>query len=284
MTAYGGFVWPKKGVVKPRKWSKRAECGDGLHGWLWGVGDASLGYGGYDGAVWLVAEVDAEKVVDLAGKVKVPEAKVVYAGWRDAAVEYILKRGGLGKPVMYAKVIAGHKETAVVGAHGVATAGVEGTAVAGEDGVANAGPNGTAISGVRGRSSAGDFGVARSSASGVSEAGLGGTAEAGQYGRAYAGDYGRAVSGLKGVSVTGEHGTAESGEGGVSCAGANGVARVSRGGRAKAGPGGTLSFERVGGGVVAVPVDGRRAKPGVYYVYDLNRYRRCDDQSEPARV
>ena len=42
MTSYGGFKWPKSGPVKCDDWKPRAECGNGLHGLLWGVGDGSL--------------------------------------------------------------------------------------------------------------------------------------------------------------------------------------------------------------------------------------------------
>lgn len=62
MTSYGGFKWPESGPVKCSDWSPRAECGNGLHGLLWGVGDGSLVSWAED-AKWLVVEVPTDSVV-----------------------------------------------------------------------------------------------------------------------------------------------------------------------------------------------------------------------------
>ena len=82
------FKWPEKGHVKVETWDEAPVCGGGLHGWLWGEGDGGLGCW-TPAAKWLVLEVDARKVVELNGKVKFPEAWVVFCGERAAAVAYL---------------------------------------------------------------------------------------------------------------------------------------------------------------------------------------------------
>ena len=53
-----GFVWPKSGHVEAPDWKPTAECGYGLHGWLWGVGDLSVASGVDDPeSLWLAVEV-----------------------------------------------------------------------------------------------------------------------------------------------------------------------------------------------------------------------------------
>ena len=39
MTTYGGFKWPTSGEVVAPDWKPNAECGNGLHGLLWGEGN-----------------------------------------------------------------------------------------------------------------------------------------------------------------------------------------------------------------------------------------------------
>lgn len=116
-----GFTWPKSGPVAAHDWMPTKECGNGLHGWLWGEGDASIA-GHLDpftaNALWLVVEVDASLVVDLGGKVKFPCGEVVFCGARDEATKYLAEHGGAGKAII----------------SGTATAGDAGTATAGEKG------------------------------------------------------------------------------------------------------------------------------------------------------
>jgi hypothetical protein len=91
MTSYDGFRWPESGEVEAPDWSPVAECGRGLHGLLWGEGDAQLLRSGPD-VRWLVVEVDEDLVVDLGGKVKVPRGVVVACGTRDEAIAYAARR------------------------------------------------------------------------------------------------------------------------------------------------------------------------------------------------
>jgi hypothetical protein len=87
LTSHGGFQWPASGPVSAPDWSPVAECGQGLHGWLWGQGDYSVASETRQDrkAKWLVVEVKASDLVNINGKVKYPRGSVVYCGfWWDA--------------------------------------------------------------------------------------------------------------------------------------------------------------------------------------------------------
>jgi hypothetical protein len=161
MSSSRGFVWPESGPVACSDWSPVAECGNGLHGLLWGAGDGSLLDWSSD-AKWLIVSVDADCVVDLRGKVKFPAGEVVHCGDRLSATTFIS---------------ADPRACAVVG--GTATAGDSGTATAGYRGTATAGDRGTATAGDRGTATAGEGGTATAGYGGTATAGEGGTATAG---------------------------------------------------------------------------------------------------------
>ena len=125
LTSYNGFQWPEFGAVEAPDWNPRVECGHGLHGLLWGIGDGSLLNWDAD-ARWLVVDVLAADVVEIGAKVKFPRCEVVFCGARDAAVAMLIAHGA--DPT---RVIAG---TATAGYAGTATAGDAGTATAGDYG------------------------------------------------------------------------------------------------------------------------------------------------------
>ena len=197
MTSYNDFVWPKHGYVEAPDWKPTNECGHGLHGWLWGEGDGVLGNLEHD-AKWLVVEVDADKVVDLGGKVKFPSGEVVFCGSRLDATNYLVKKAP-GKAVIGAAVVAGDYGTATAGDYGTATAGDYGTATAGHQGTATAGDGGKAIAGHRGMVTAGDYGTATAGYRGTATAGERGTATAGERGTAIAGHLGMVTAGYGGI-------------------------------------------------------------------------------------
>ena len=109
LTSYNGFQWPEFGAVEAPDWNPRVECGHGLHGLLWGIGDGSLLNWDAD-ARWLVVDVLAADVVEIGAKVKFPRCEVVFCGARDAAVAMLIAHGA--DPT---RVIAG---TATAGARG----------------------------------------------------------------------------------------------------------------------------------------------------------------------
>ena len=142
MTSYSGFKWPTKGLVVAPDWNDTPNCGHGLHGLLWGEGDGALLNWGPD-AVWVVAAVETDKIVQINGKIKVPRAYVVKCGDRKTITDYLAKHGAAGKAIIGFTATAGHGGTATAGYRGTATAGYGGTATAGHGGTATAGYGGT---------------------------------------------------------------------------------------------------------------------------------------------
>jgi hypothetical protein len=211
MTSRNGLKWKKRGEVVAPDWSPVKECGQGLHGLLWGEGDGSLLNYEPD-ARWLVVAVNDNAIVDLGGKVKFPKGEVIHCGDMKSATEYIARHGGGGR------AIVGY--TATAGDNGTATAGDYGTATAGYNGTATAGYNGTATAGDYGTATAGDYGTATAGYNGTATAGDNGTATAaGCYGTATAGDYGTATAGYNGTATAGDYGTAMAGYYGTATAG-----------------------------------------------------------------
>ena len=117
--SYGGFQWPEKGAVACKDWNPKPECGNGLHGLLWGAGAGDLLDWSED-TRWLVVEVLASEVVKIDDqKIKFPHGTVVFCGKRDDAVRMVAERAPAG----------------TIGVAGTATAGYRGTATAGEAGI-----------------------------------------------------------------------------------------------------------------------------------------------------
>ena len=167
LTSQGGFQWPTSGHVAAPDWKPTQACGHGLHGLLWGCGDASL-LDWSEQAKWLVVEVTEASIIDLGDKVKFPEGTVVYCGDRNGAANLIAADPrAAGKPIIAATVTAGFRGTATAGFHGTATAGDYGSAIAGNYGTATAGYGGTAM--------AGDYGTATAGIDGTATAGVDGT-------------------------------------------------------------------------------------------------------------
>jgi hypothetical protein len=153
--AHGGFQWPREGHVVAPDWREDAECGGGLHSFLWGEGDGNLACWD-DDAEWIVARVT--RWIDCGGKVKSPEAWVEFVGDRKAATDWIVAKGARGA-VVGGTATAGDRGTATAGDYGTATAGDYGTATAGDYGTATAGDGGTATAGYGGTATAGDYGT-----------------------------------------------------------------------------------------------------------------------------
>ena len=211
MTSRNGFIWPKSGPVECPDWTPSLECGNGLHGALWGQGNGSLLDWSLD-AVWQVVQI--EERVDLDGKVKFPRGIVVHTGNRETATKYIIENGASGA-VIGASTTAGNEGTATVGFRGTATVGDWGTANAGHGGTAIAGNEGTATAGFRGTATAGRGGTANAGDEGTATAGFRGTATAGRGGTANAGNEGTATVGDRGIAMAGYKGTASAGHCGI---------------------------------------------------------------------
>ena len=126
LTGYGGFQWPESGPVEAPDWDRTPECGNGLHGLLWGEGDGAF-FNWNPDARWLVCAVDADSVVEFDRKVKFPRCEVVHCGDRKSATEYIAANGGAGRAIVGGTATAGDRGTATAGDSGTATAGYSGT-------------------------------------------------------------------------------------------------------------------------------------------------------------
>ena len=180
MSAYGGFIWPKEGIVVCPDWDPSPECGHGLHGLLWGEGDSDL-LDWSNGSQWLV--VGIEKWVEIGGKIKTPCGDVVYCGDMQGAAALLVSLGA--DP---AKCVGG-----------TSTSGYRGTSTSGYRGTSTSGDGGTSTSGFRGTSTSGD----------------GGTSTSGDWGTSTSGNRGTSTSGDRGTSTSGDGGTSTSGDGGT---------------------------------------------------------------------
>jgi hypothetical protein len=193
MTSTNNFKWPQVGeVATAPDWKQEAECGNGLHGWLYGQGDHSCSSFLDASAKWLVVEVEESTIVMLGGKCKFPSATVRFVGSKKDATDFLIANEprAASVAVIGATVAVGDSQSATVGALGTATAGYKGTATAGNYGTATAGNYGTATAGYKGTATAGYKGTATAGNYGTATAGYKGTATAGNYGTATAGDEG----------------------------------------------------------------------------------------------
>lgn len=223
--SYNSFQWPSEigsRVVCP-DWDPTPECGNGLHGLLWGQGKLSLLN---QAGIWQVVEYNGPHAIDLGGVVKFPECILRYDGDRLGAVAFLEERAPSGVLIPWGTRIAGR--------YGVVAAGTYGVAIAGDYGTAAVGVGGKAFVGYEGTAFAGDYAVAT--------AGDLGTAIAGNYGAATAGDYGTATSGAFGKATVGFNGTATVGAKGKATAGPRGIATTGKYGIATAGDYGILNI------------------------------------------
>ena len=196
--AHGGFQWPMEvgAIVTAPDWKPTAECGNGLHGLLDGLFDASHLNFDADAVWWIVEAADA---IDLSGKHKFQSCKVVAFGPRHevTAKLHALRPG----PIHGLCLAAGDNGQAAAGRCGHATAGDNGQATAGDYGHATAGDNGHATAGNSGQATAGDYGQATAGYNGQATAGYRGQATAGNNGQATAGYNGQATAGYNGVLI-----------------------------------------------------------------------------------
>ena len=118
MTSTNNFRWPDSGPVECPDWKPTAECGHGLHGWLWGEGDGPLGNWSSN-AKWLVVRVAKADMIDLKGKVKFPRGVVEFCGERLAATQYLAAHGAAGRAIVGHTATAGNSGTATAGRNGV---------------------------------------------------------------------------------------------------------------------------------------------------------------------
>ena len=92
MTSRNSFVWPDVGgIATAPDWKDNTECGNGLHGWLYGQGDhGSCDYLKNDKAKWLVVRVADSDIRMLGDKCKFKSGEVVFVGGKSEAADYII--------------------------------------------------------------------------------------------------------------------------------------------------------------------------------------------------
>ena len=122
MSSRNGFIWPESGPVECPDWSPEPVCGHGLHGALWGEGNAQLLSWDKD-ARWLVVRVLASDIVDLGGKVKFPRGWVEHCGTRESATQYLSDHGGRGRAIIGLTATGGHDSTLTGGDDSTLTGG-----------------------------------------------------------------------------------------------------------------------------------------------------------------
>ena len=131
MTSHGGFKWPRRGKVEAPDFKPTKACGNGLHGFLWGEGDAGLADWSAD-ANWLVVKVDSADIIDLGSKVKFPRGSVVCCGDRKKATDYLVSRAPRETACMGAFVTGGDGSTVTGGYRSTVTGGYRSTVTGGD--------------------------------------------------------------------------------------------------------------------------------------------------------
>jgi hypothetical protein len=191
MASHGGFLWPQAGPVECSDWDPKPQCGGGLHGLPWGVGDAGL-LSAAPAARWLVVEVPTDELVELGDKCKFPRGTVIFCGEREGALRALDADGrALAHPTVFA----------------VRTSGYGGTSISGDEGTSISGDGGTSTSGDRGTSTSDNYGTSVSGARGTSTSGYLGTSISGYLGTSISGYLGTSISGHAGTVRSGRQGT-----------------------------------------------------------------------------
>src|SRR6202142_2176429 len=188
MTSKNGFKWPEKGAVECHDWLPTAECGNGLHGFLWGEGNGGLANWAAD-AKWLVVSVLEKDIVVIDRKVKFPRGNVVFCGGRKGATDYIAARapGGRTPAIIGHFAVSGYRGTSTSGVGGTSTSGYGGTSTSGHRGTSTSGVGGTSTSGYRGTSTSGHRGTSTSGDRGAKSGGHRGPPTIGKSGKATSG-------------------------------------------------------------------------------------------------
>jgi len=141
----GGFKWPESGTVSAPDWRAVRECGNGLHGWKWGVGDSNLRVKD-DDAKWLILSVEESTIIDLEDKVKFPTCEILYLGDRETSVKILQNFAPGGTPIMFSTVSGGNRAT-VTGGDGATVTGGDRATVTGGDGATVTGGDRATVTG-----------------------------------------------------------------------------------------------------------------------------------------
>ena len=155
--SYGGFQWPMTvgtEVIAPN-WEPTAECGNGLHGWLYGNGYHSVATIDND-SKWFVVEVLTSTIINLDGKCKFPRCTVCFVGDRKSAADYLIAHESRAQCVIGANLTVGDKQSCSVGALGYAQGGDRATVTGGDRATVTGGNWATVTGGDRATVTGGD--------------------------------------------------------------------------------------------------------------------------------
>ncbi len=159
MTSKKGFVWPDVGeVAECPDWKPIAECGNGLHGWLYGQGDHDCSNYLSADSKWLVVEVVLADVVMLGGKCKFPRGTVKFIGTMTEAAAYLREHEPMAREVAVigATISVDCEQCAIAGALSTLTGGYRSTLTGGYCSTLTGGNDSTLTGGNRSTLTGGD--------------------------------------------------------------------------------------------------------------------------------
>jgi len=152
-TAHGGYRWPSEvgAECRPERWDPRPVCGDGLHGFLRGEGDAGLADWS-ERAQWLVFSADEVTVIDQQ-KAKAAHARIEHVGQGATGQErlrdclaFMARAGQLGSMAM-GVVREGGDGSTLTGGDGSTLTGGDGSTLTGGYGSTLTGGDGSTLTG-----------------------------------------------------------------------------------------------------------------------------------------
>ncbi|MGE5452457.1 MAG: hypothetical protein ACM3VZ_11525, partial [Acidobacteriota bacterium] len=151
MSSQNDFVWPgvDQEAVCP-DWINNNECGNGLHGWLYGQGDhTTSSYYNNPKAKWLVVEVEESTIVMLGGKCKFERGVVRFVGEKTEAAAYLIANEPRAKDVAVIgiSIDVGNEKVAIGGALSTLTGGYGSTLTGGDDSTLTGGNRSTLTGG-----------------------------------------------------------------------------------------------------------------------------------------
>jgi hypothetical protein len=201
MSAYGGFIWPRSGFIEAPDWKPQAECGNGLHGLLWGEGSAGYLSDAED-ANWMVCEVEESEIVDLEDKVKFPKCNVVFCGSKSESIAYLMENGGRGYAIVHSTLTGGDGST-LTGGDGSTLTGGYGSTLTGGNRSTLTGGDGSTLTGGDGSTLTGGYGSTLTGGDGSTLTGGDGSTLTGGYGSTLTGGNDSTLTGGNRSTLTG---------------------------------------------------------------------------------
>jgi hypothetical protein len=216
------FVWPSEigAIANCPDFVDSNKCGNGLHGWLNGMGYSSASdLVDKINAKWLVLEVETDKIIDLAGKVKFPSAKVIFIGSRGECANYIYDRVPNCLNVIGLEKICGDNSKLNGGAYSklnggnnsTLNGGNNSTLTGGNNSTLNGGNNSTLTGGYHSALTGGDYSTLTGGYHSTLTGGYGSTLTGGYHSALTGGDYSTLTGGDSSTLTGGDGSTLNGG-------------------------------------------------------------------------